>query len=142
MIQKYSNQKSLEHFFKMNEEERKAHREKLNDFCFVCGKYTPKVHKRRLSRESTAYSDAISCYNYYFSTTTVEEMQNVDFAPDFTCITCIEALRCWWKRERYSLPFGLPMAWNDPGEHDREICYVCVNNTFGLNRKSKSFLEN
>lgn len=117
----------------MNDEERKAHREKLNKFCFVCGKYTPKEHLRHL------VEDALKAYNRYFLIRPVEEMRNVDYAPEFTCITCCSALNKWWKLGRYSMPFGLPMMWSNPGEHDSENCYVCKNDTFGLNRNSKFF---
>lgn len=126
----------------MNDEEKEAHRRKLNNFCFVCGRFTPKIHKRRLNKDSAMFRDAIQCYNYYFSTTTVEEMQQADFAPEFTCLTCIEALHGWWNKKRFSLPFGLPMAWTDPGEHDPENCYACFNNPIGLNRQSKCALQN
>lgn len=120
----------------MNEEERIAHREKLNCFCFMCGKFTPKEHRRKLNGQ-----DAVACYNYYFSMT-LAEMQNVDYAPEFTCITCLGALNSWWKQKRYSLPFGIPMVWTNPGEHVRENCYACSNDKLGLNRNSKFLLGN
>lgn len=120
----------------MNDEERKAHRDKLNNFCFVCGKFTIKSQRRHLT------ADAIAGYNYYFSSIKpVAEMQNVDFAPQFTCIACIEALSSWWKGKRYSLPFGLPFVWSDPGDHRPDNCYVCMNNMFYRNRNSKYLVE-
>lgn len=83
----------------MSDEERKAHRDKLNNFCFVCGKFTMKTERRHLT------ADAIASYNYYFSSIKpVAEMQNVNFAPEFSCFLCILALCSWWNGGRYSLP--------------------------------------
>lgn len=114
----------------MDENERRAHREKFNSFCYVCGKYTVKSDRKHLS------DIARRCYDYYFPTLLLE---NVEYAPEFTCLPCIGALTFWWKRKRFSLPFAVPMTWNDPGEHQSDNCYACVNSTIGLNRKSKSF---
>lgn len=116
----------------MNDEERKAHRNKLNNFCFVCGKLTVKSQRRHLT------TDAIAGYNYYFSSIKpIAEMQNASFAPEFSCFACIEALDSWWKGRRYSLPFGLPMVWTDPGDHRANNCYVCKNDTLGQIKNSK-----
>lgn len=115
----------------MSDEKCRSHCEKLNMFCFVCGKFTPKKHRRHL------VEDALKAYNQYFLVTPAEEMRNVDHAPEFTCITCFSALNKWWKLRRYSMPFGLPMIWTDPGEHDPENCYACKNDVNGLNRNSK-----
>lgn len=70
----------------MDDEERKAHKDKLNCFCFVCGKFTPKGDRRHLT------DLAINCYDHYFAIRPVAELKNVNFAPEFSCITCIGAL--------------------------------------------------
>lgn len=114
----------------MDEEQLKAHLEKLNHFCYVCGKFTPAQDRRELIDSD----DAIETYKAYFSLTPVAD---VPYAPKFTCITCVSALNFWWKRKRFSLPFGLPMAWNNPGEHQADNCYVCANDTYGLTRASR-----
>lgn len=115
----------------MDENERKKHCEKLNNFCFVCGKFTVKADKRHLN----SMKEALACYKYYFLQ---PEPQQNKYSPEFTCISCISALNFWWNKKRFSLPFGLPMIWTDPGQHETENCYACTNDTFGLNRKSKS----
>ncbi|CAH0563180.1 unnamed protein product [Brassicogethes aeneus] len=38
------------------------------------------------------------------------------------------------------MPFGIPMVWTDPGNHEVDQCYVCVNKVNGLNRfKARNF---
>ncbi|XP_031629028.1 uncharacterized protein LOC116344571 [Contarinia nasturtii] len=108
------------------------HREKLDMFCYVCGKYTVKENRRHLT------GIAEDAYKFYFGKSV---FRNVSWAPEFTCPACISSLERWWKKNSFSLHFATPMEWSDPGTHRQENCYVCANDMYGINRiKAKKWI--
>lgn len=107
------------------------HREKLNHFCYMCGKFTIENHKHRL------IGDLECAYTYYFQRPV---FHYVPWAPNHICNVCSTSLERWWKKQSHKLSFAIPMVWSDPGVHHSENCYVCANKmVFFHRKKSKKF---
>lgn len=97
---------------------------KFKNFCYICGKVTIRSKKVVISNELA------KIYEEYFS---MPVFRDVWWAPEFCCRTCSSNLYGWNSERILNMPFGTPVVWCDPGEHNPENCYVCVNNVFGLN---------
>lgn len=108
--------------------------EKINQFCFICGKFTIPEQRKNIS----LFGETL--YSLYFGKTVY---RNVSWAPNKACKVCINALIAWFREKREKMPFRVPVVWSDPGLHDSENCYVCANDVFGLNRRTRhSFIYN
>lgn len=113
----------------------------INCFCYVCGKFTPLDEDNRYNkRRAGAFSeDFIEAYKKYFNQPIIK---NVNWVPNAVCVVCYNALLKWKNRERVSMPFGVPMIWTNPGAHNPNNCYACVNSFKGMNKtntKSKVY---
>lgn len=73
-------------------------------------------------------------YEKYFN---VPVIRDVNWAPSIACTSCIDRLKQWAKKNVTSMPFGVPMIWTDPGDHEPNNCYVCMNEIVGMNRRKK-----
>lgn len=102
---------------------------KINEFCYVCGKFTIPLLRKVISTEVE------DIYNFYFG---LSVYKHVNWAPDKFCNVCYNALRAWFAEKRKKMPFKVPVIWSDPGEHDQSNCYVCQNDVFGLNRNKRN----
>lgn len=103
---------------------------KLNNFCYVCGRFTIMPSRRKIS------SEIHKLYEEYFSQSV---HSGVLWAPSIVCTSCVIHLNKW-KSSGAAMPFGVPMIWIDPEVHDSAKCYACVNHVVGMNRlKSGSF---
>lgn len=103
---------------------------RLNNFCYVCGRFTIMPSRRKIS------SEIQKLYEDYFAQCV---HSCVPWAPSIVCTSCIVYLNKW-KISGAAMPFGVPMIWIDSKVHDSAECYACVNNVFGMNRlKSASF---
>lgn len=99
-----------------------------NWFCFICGRY-------ELERNRKGISNALEeAYRLYFGKD-MEEIRNKPWSPDKICATCSVNLHSWSIGNKSYIKFKVPMIWMDPGEHNSENCYFCVNKTYGYSSK-------
>lgn len=102
--------------------------EKLQWFCYVCGKFT-------IKQSRVCIGGIIEkAYEEYFNE---HYIANVSWVPKTMCKTCYDYLLNWWNGKRDHMPFGVPMIWSDSGTHNPSNCYVCANYTSGMNRRKK-----
>lgn len=99
-----------------------------NNFCYVCGKFTPLGQSEKLSL------NICRAYELYFDMTV--KNQDKQWVPHVICTTCSRYLRDWLCGQRHSLPFAIPMRWKEQKNH-LEDCYFCLNKTAGLNTRKK-----
>lgn len=98
-------------------------------FCFICGHYEL-LRNRKGITESLEES-----YRLYFGKD-IEQMKNKPWVPDKICATCSVGLHSWSNGDKSYLRYKIPMVWMDPGEHNPQNCYFCVNETFGYSSKN------
>lgn len=99
----------------------------INNFCYVCGHFTPQFVKHGY------FTDEFMCaYEKYFNQPIIS---NVSWAPNVVCKKCYSDLLNWMHKRIKCLPFGIPMMWTDPIEHNKSNCYACKNSIQGMNRK-------
>lgn len=102
----------------------------LNNFCYVCGNFTPKNLKHGYF--TNEFRDV---YEKYFNHPVIT---NVAWAPNMVCKICYCNLFKWINKRVRCMPFGVPMIWTAPIIHEKTNCYACVNSFKGINRlKSK-----
>lgn len=99
-----------------------------NLFCYVCGKF---VAARLRQKFTNSFEEG---YRLYFGR---EIIKNVRWAPNKCCPTCYRGLLYWLSGKRQSLPFGVPMIWSEPEEHDAQQCYFCLYKVFGHSMKTR-----
>lgn len=97
---------------------------KINEFCYVCGKFTIPLLRKIISTELE------DIYNFYSG---ISVQKHKSWAPEKVCNVCYNALHAWFAEKRDKMPFKMPMIWSNPGEHDAANCYVCANYVDGLN---------
>jgi hypothetical protein len=97
-----------------------------NNFCFICGEYTPKSNRQGIT------SLIKEAYLKYFGFSIKIEK----WTPTKCCDTCAKTLRGWLHGESRSLAFGRPMIWRDQQDHDND-CYFCGTNTLGFSFKRR-----
>lgn len=102
--------------------------EKKDSFCFVCGKIGNPMKK--ISK------NVAKAYKSYFG---INVLENVSCAPSNCCPPCFIALIDWYNGKRRSLSFGRPMIWKNPGLHNKDKCYFCVNKLTGRNMRTKKY---
>lgn len=98
-----------------------------NAFCYVCGQFCPVNQRKPLSTNLHLW------YSAYFGRPI--QHQNEDWVPHNTSSSEV-ALCTWWNGTRDSLPFGTPMMWKKPNNHNDD-CYFCCTNVFGFSAKTK-----
>ena len=91
-------------------------------FCYICGEVTL---PDRVNRITPFVKKA---YFAYFGVKVGDQDKN--FAPHICCKTCVESLRRWTKKEKKSLPFGIPMVWRNGDNHTTD-CYFCMTELTG-----------
>lgn len=105
---------------------------KFNCFCYVCGKYTTAVSRRKITE------DIADLYQKYFNQNVIRD---VDWAPSIICTGCTARLNQWLKGDIESMSFGIPMIWINQVDHNPDNCYACVNYTIGMNRLKVRHVE-
>lgn len=93
--------------------------DKINHFCYVCGQLTPSI--QRIGLISDELREA---YRHYFNGKVIL-FEN--WSPSIVCKSCYNRLLDWKYKKRERMPFGTPMDWYNPIEHDPENCYACKN---------------
>jgi len=104
----------------------------LNLFCYVCGAFRPKSQQRKV----TALVN--TSYYHYFGCKLCD--QDKKWAPHVCCQSCCNGLRDWFSGRRRSIPFAVPMIWQEPRDHVTD-CYLCLTKLSELSSKNKSNIE-
>lgn len=99
-----------------------------NIFCFVCGKFCPKIQRKPLT------NSVKKSYSLYFGRAVHDEAKF--WIPNICCQTCETSLNLWYNGNRASLPFAVPMLWKEPSNH-YDDCFFCLTNVFGFSAKNK-----
>lgn len=100
----------------------------INNFCYVCGRFTPIGPGNKHVPMS---KDFIRAYEAYYT----QQVLNVPWAPKSVCKRCYNSVLDWKSKRITSLPYGIPTLWFDPGIHNAENCYICINSKIGTNKK-------
>lgn len=102
---------------------------KMNNFCFVCGKFTVDRNSR------TKYGQFQTIYKAYYKD---KEWNDDIYVPKIGCSACYKSLQKWSTQKSDKEPkikpkYKEPMSWFNPGGHKPEECYFCVNFVSGTN---------
>ena len=71
-------------------------------FCYICNSYVSKEQRKPIS------AFVKRAYFTYFGVRVGD--QDIQWAPQIACKTCVEHLRQWINGKRRSLQFGVPMV--------------------------------
>lgn len=112
--------------------------DKQQYFCFMCGLYTAKKNKRSKSEKFKLL------FRSYYEIEWIDE----DYVPQFGCSKCYTSL-CRWSENKsdqanelaFKPKYKEPMTWMNPGEHDANECYFCVNLVNGINSSKKDKIQ-
>ena len=104
-----------------------------DNFCYVCGEYTPPAHRVKLN------SRIRHAYKHYFACQVGD--QDKKWAPHICCNRCRTSLLFWLDGKRKQMPFAVPMVWREQSDHVTD-CYFCMMNIKGFFRKNKSEISN
>lgn len=106
-----------------------ACKRKMDMFCYVCGRFTIIKSRKGISAQLE------QIYRQYYRMAVIRD---VWWAPQFMCSSCYGWLYNWRRQKIDSMPFGVPMIWSKPDGHHADNCYACANDTYGLNRHTRS----
>jgi len=101
----------------------------VNLFCFTCGKFTPKKNSEHIT------SEIIRAYFLYFGMDATVSIGK-PWTPNIICSTCARYLRGWLHGKQQSMPFALPMIWNEQENHVSD-CYFCLTKLAGFSSKTR-----
>lgn len=103
--------------------------EKMESFCYVCGKFETKYF-RRLINDSIAdlYS---KCYK--------PSMNNLDkpWVPKSICNSCRLSMTRWNDKTRDTFVVTQPTIWREPMNHAND-CYFCLCKIIGFNKRNSN----
>ena len=85
-----------------------------NNFCYVCGKFTPKAQRKPSTNLVKKVYLVRTKQYFYFAL----DNQDKSFAPHIACRTILIE---WIKGTRYAMPFSVPVVWLEP--KDLTDCY-------------------
>lgn len=97
--------------------------DKINKFCFVCGEQFAQT--KFVNITSTLCAIYLNLFGGY--------VLKEPYAPPKCCKSCESRLH---KQIKW---LSAPMLWEDPGEHDGNTCYFCVNHRAGMLPKISTF---
>ena len=95
-----------------------------DNFCYVCGEYTPAHCVKLNSRIRYAYKHYFACQ--------VDD-QDKKWAPHICCNCSRTSLLFWLDGKQKQMSFAVPMVWHEKSDHVTD-CYFCMSNI-------KDFLE-
>ncbi|XP_075159665.1 uncharacterized protein LOC142232851 [Haematobia irritans] len=95
-----------------------------NQFCYICGLFTPPNNTRNLT------PSLVASYEEYFA---VSFVPNPGYVPDVACEYCYRGLMGWKnKSERHKIKYVEPVKWIPQTEHLVEKCYFCLTKVTGF----------
>ena len=100
-----------------------------DNFCYICGAYTPPTHRAKLS------SRIKLAYAHYFGCKVGDK--DKEWALHICCNRCRTSLLFWFGRKRKQIPFGVPTIWREKRDHVSD-CYFCMTEITEFSRKSQS----
>lgn len=81
---------------------------------------------------STAFTREFkNAYRLYYSDQ--PDLFDLPWTPDTVCRRCYCAALNWINKKKGNMPFGTPVIWTDPNEHNENKCYGCINYKNGIN---------
>lgn len=91
-----------------------------NNFCFVCGMYSPSKNRRNITRT------IVIAYEAYFA---VAYVPNLWYVPEVVCDYCYRGLSEWLscKSNRHPIKYVQPFIWLPRNEHSADACYFCLS---------------
>lgn len=102
---------------------------KSDNFCYVCGKFTPVKQKCKLTPLTR------KAYELYFGCKVGDFDKH--WAPNICCKSCTSTLQLWLKGKNRAMPFAVPMVWREPTNHNTD-CYFCLTPPMqGITSKNK-----
>lgn len=100
-----------------------------DSFCYICGHFITKNNVRKRNEKFVVWYR--ECYS---DAEWIDEI----YAPSVGCGSCFMALKRCNENEQKQTKYESPMTWNNPGDHNPNTCYFCMNIRAGLNTlKSK-----
>lgn len=101
--------------------------DKKDRFCYICAKFFIERNKR--TRSGT--------FQQLFRSYYEREWINEPYTPNNGCSTCYKAL-CDWSADKRDKPkYKIPAIWINPGVHNPNDCYFCVNKVWGVTPKKR-----
>lgn len=96
-----------------------------NSFCYICGHFAAKRNVKKRNEQFVIW-----LRRYYG-----DEFEWIDesYTPSVACSACyISMKRCFDDNEKKP-KYKNPMKWYDPGAHDSNTCYFCINTQSRVN---------
>lgn len=115
----------------LKEEIKMFHCVHKDTFCFICGHFTSQKNKRSKSEKFQLF------YRSYYESEWVDE----EYAPKIGCSFCFKNLGEWYGKKIEKPKYKVPMFWFNPGEHNAQNCYFCLNFVLGTNTPKKGSLQ-
>lgn len=96
-----------------------------NSFCFICGHF---VAARNIKKRSEKF--LIWLRRYYG-----DEFEWIDepYVPNVGCTGCYSSMQRCFENSEKKPKYKVPMKWYDPGQHDADSCYFCMNTKHRIN---------
>jgi len=88
-----------------------------DNVCCICGEVTFAL------RKCSIIPPIKTAYFLYFGCKVGDQDKN--WAPYMCCTTCSLKLNVWVNGKGCCMPFGVPMVWRVPSNHNTE-CYFCM----------------
>ena len=102
-----------------------------DNFCYICGQYTPKEQCRNITKSIQL------AYNYYFDCKLGD--QDKEWATHVCCAPWNSMLSAWMNGKRKAISFLVPIVWHEHKNHFND-CYFCMTNIIGFTKKNKSMI--
>ncbi|XP_073842522.1 uncharacterized protein [Musca autumnalis] len=98
---------------------------KRNQFCYICGQFTPPMNARNITKT------LIEAYEKYFNSSYVPT--NLCYTPSVVCDYCYRGLIGWIKKStRHKFKYESAVKWLSQYEHCAEKCYFCSTKVTGF----------
>jgi hypothetical protein len=98
----------------------------------VCGDYTIKLNQKIITPLIKEANEL------YFGSKIGD--QDKPWAPHIVCANCAVYLRGWLKGSQKSMPFALPIVWQEQKDHLTDCCF-CLTKISGISLKSKHNIQ-
>lgn len=100
-------------------------------FCFLCGQFTSQKSKRNKSEKFQLL------FRSYYDMEWIDE----EYVPQIGCSACYKSLSEWFEKRKDKPKYKVSMLWLNPGEHNAQNCYFCLNFLPGTNTTKKGAVK-